>query len=79
MHKTSPLSPLLTQHQLVPRNLPAGVIGKLHGVDIDILVSIRADRLNHLPTYFIAGFLQRERKEDVRDQWYCVGCQVPAM
>lgn len=48
---------LLTQHKSVPGELPSGVVGKLHWIHVDVLVSIRAYRLNDPPADFISRFL----------------------
>lgn len=48
----------LTEHELVPWQLPGGVIRQLYRVHVDVFVAIRAHRLNHLPSDLIAWFLQ---------------------
>lgn len=48
----------LTEHKLVPRQLPGGVIRQLHRVHVDVLMAIGAHRLDHLPSDLIAWLLQ---------------------
>lgn len=47
----------LTQHQVLSGHFPGQVIGKVNGVDVDVLVAVLAYRLNHLPPDLIARFL----------------------
>lgn len=48
----------LTEYELVPWQLPGGIIRQLYRVHVDVFVAIRAHRLNHLPSDLIAWFLQ---------------------
>ena len=48
----------LTKHKSVTGELPSGVIGKLHGIHIDVLMAIWAHRLYDPPADLISGFLE---------------------
>lgn len=52
----------LTQHQVLPGHFPGQVIGKVNGVDIDVLVAVLAHRLDHLPPDLISRFLGDKHK-----------------
>lgn len=48
----------LTKHKSVTGKLPSGVIGKLHGIHIDVLMAIWAHRLYDPPADLITWFLK---------------------
>lgn len=50
----------ITQYYVVSRYLPGGVVGQVGGVQVGILLPVRTHRLNHLPSNFIARFLQTQ-------------------
>lgn len=48
----------LTEHKPVTGELPSGVVGKLHGIHIDVLVAVWAHRLYDPPADLIPRFLE---------------------
>lgn len=58
----------LTQHQVVPGHFPGQVIGQVDGVHVDVLMTVLAHRLNHLPSDLVARFLRTQKKKTKKKQ-----------
>lgn len=54
-----------TQDYVVPRHLPGGVVGQVGGVQVGVLLSVRTDGLDHLPSNFVSRFLQTPKVKHV--------------
>lgn len=54
----------LTEHKSVSGELPSGVVGKLHGIHIDVFMAVRAHRLNDPPTNLIPWFLKDKKHKN---------------
>ena len=52
----------ITQHYVVSRYLPAGVVGQVRRVQVGVSLPVRTHGLDHLPSDFITRFLQTQTR-----------------